>query len=147
MISLSQKIQIHKSSTTTAGAISTGISAAPYSSTRNPANNNKIHMLDKNGVLTLAECQKKSNRTKDDCDADNVEYEARDLANVAWVNRAFDTAASDLTVKGIVIMNQANVFERFLEPGQGYGRSGYENFVNTLRIRTMAFGKREGVAL
>jgi len=58
-----------------------------------------------------------------------------------WVNTAFDIAAADSSVRAIVIMQQANPFERFLESGQGYTRSGYEAFVTTLRNRTVAFGK------
>ena len=38
-------------------------------------------------------------------------------------------------------MQQGNPFERFLEPNQGYARSGYEEFIATLRTRTVAFGK------
>lgn len=74
-------------------------------------------------------------------DDNEAEYTARNAANIAWINKAFDQATSDTSTKGIVIMQQANVFERFLEAGQGYTRSGYEAFVTTLRTRTIAFGK------
>jgi hypothetical protein len=50
-------------------------------------------------------------------------------------------AIGDTNTKGIVIMQQANPFERFLEGGQGYTRSGYEGYVNALRTGAVAFGK------
>jgi hypothetical protein len=74
-------------------------------------------------------------------DNNEAEYTARNAANIAWVNSAFDIAAADSSVRAIVIMQQANPFERFLETGQGYTESGYQTFVNTLRTRTIAFWK------
>jgi hypothetical protein len=73
-------------------------------------------------------------------DNNEAEYAARNAANIAWINKAFDLA-NDGTTRGVVIMQQANPFERFLEPGQGYTRSGYEGFISTLRARVVAFGK------
>ncbi len=74
-------------------------------------------------------------------DDNEAEYTARNAANIAWVNKAFDAAMADSSVKAVVIAQQANPFERFLESGQGYTRSGYEAFINTLRTRTVAYGK------
>jgi hypothetical protein len=74
-------------------------------------------------------------------DDNEAEYLARNAANIAWINKAFDSATLDLTTKGVVIMQQANPFERFLEGNQGYTRSGYEDFITTLRSRTVAFAK------
>ncbi|MEP6540464.1 MAG: hypothetical protein ABJF23_34390, partial [Bryobacteraceae bacterium] len=74
-------------------------------------------------------------------DDSELEYMNRNAANIAWVNKAFDAAAADPNTKAVVIMHQANVFERYLEAGQGYMRSGYEDFVTVLRNRTIAFGK------
>ena len=74
-------------------------------------------------------------------DDSEAEYTARNAANIAWINKAFDLATSDSTTRAVVIMQQANPFERFLESGQGYTRSGYEAFITTLRTRTVAFGK------
>jgi hypothetical protein len=74
-------------------------------------------------------------------DLNEVEYEARNNANIAWITKAFASANADPNTKGVVIMQQANVFERFLEPNQGYTRSGYEQFVITLRDLTVAFAK------
>ncbi len=74
-------------------------------------------------------------------DAD-AEYTARNTANLAWLNAAFDQAASDSTIKGVVIMQQANPFERFLEVvTPAYTVSGYSDFVSLLRSRTVALGK------
>jgi hypothetical protein len=74
-------------------------------------------------------------------DAMNLEYAARNAANIAWVNAAFDIAENDSSIKGVFIAIQANVFERFLETGQTYTISGYADFVTTLRTRTVAFNK------
>src|SRR5207237_5379107 len=63
-------------------------------------------------------------------DDNEGEYTARNAANIVWINKAFDSA--DSTTKAIVIMQQANPFERFLEAGQGYTRSGYEASITTL---------------
>ena len=71
----------------------------------------------------------------------NDEYTARNTANIAWLNSAFDIAAADSTIKGVFVAIQANPFERFLEGGQGYTISGYESFVSTLRTRTVSYNK------
>jgi hypothetical protein len=74
-------------------------------------------------------------------DNNTQEYTDRNNANIAWVNKAFDDAAADANTKAVVIMQQANPFERFLEAGQGYKTSGYQGFITTLRNRTVTFGK------
>jgi hypothetical protein len=74
-------------------------------------------------------------------DNSEAEYTARRDANIAWITKAFAAANADPNTKAVVIMQQANVFERFLETGQGYTRSGYEDFVRVLRNQTIAFGK------
>ena len=74
-------------------------------------------------------------------DDNEAEYTARNAANIVWMNKAFDIAIADTSVRAVVIMQQGNPFERFLEAGQGYTRSGYEAFITTLRNRTVAFGK------
>ena len=71
----------------------------------------------------------------------DAEYTARNAANVAWLNAAFDAAESDSNVKGVFVAIQANPFERFLETGQTYTISGYSDFVTTLRNRTVQFNK------
>ena len=79
-----------------------------------------------------------SNKYREAMDAD---YTARNTANIAWLNAAFDAAQANPEVKGVLVAVQANVFERFLEPGQGYTISGYSDFVRTLRNRTVQFNK------
>ena len=74
-------------------------------------------------------------------DDNEAEFTARNAANIVWINKAFDVAAADSSIIAVVIMQQANPFERFLESGQGYTRSGYEDFIKTLRTRTVAFAK------
>ena len=71
----------------------------------------------------------------------DAEYTARNAANMAWLNGAFDAAAADPKVKGVFIAIQANPFERFLESGQTYTISGYADFISTLRTRTVEFNK------
>jgi hypothetical protein len=71
----------------------------------------------------------------------DAEYTARNAANVAWLNQAFDQAAADTSIKGVLIAIQANPFERFLEAGQTYTISGYSEFMSTLRTRTVQFDK------
>ena len=74
-------------------------------------------------------------------DAMNIEYATRNAANIAWLNAAFDLAASNSQIKGVFVAIQANAFERFLESGQTYTISGYADFISTLRNRTVAFDK------
>jgi hypothetical protein len=71
----------------------------------------------------------------------NAEYTARNAANIAWLNAAFDAAAADSTIKGVFVAIQANPFERFLETGQTYTISGYADFISTLRTRTVSLNK------
>jgi hypothetical protein len=78
-------------------------------------------------------------------DNNETEYTARNAANIAWIRKAFTMANQDSSTKGVVIMQQANVFERFLETNAAgapqYARSGYEAFVAELRNQTVTFGK------
>jgi hypothetical protein len=71
----------------------------------------------------------------------DAEYTARNAANIAWLNAAFDLAESDSKIKGVFVALQANAFERFLETGQTYTISGYADFISTLRTRTVQFNK------
>ncbi|MBI3470292.1 MAG: hypothetical protein HY013_02935 [Candidatus Solibacter usitatus] len=74
-------------------------------------------------------------------DAD-AEYTARNAANLAWIDKAFAMAAADSGIKGILIAQQSNPFERFVEAGQGYTVSGYADFIKKLRNSTIASGKQ-----
>ncbi|MBS1828548.1 MAG: hypothetical protein JST93_24795 [Acidobacteria bacterium] len=70
------------------------------------------------------------------------EYNARNAANMTWLNTAFAMAAADNDIKGVAIFSQANPFERFLESGQGYTESGYDAFIANLRSKALTSGKR-----
>jgi hypothetical protein len=48
-------------------------------------------------------------------DDNEAEYTARNAANIAWIRKAFTMANGDASTRAVVIMQQANVFERFLE--------------------------------
>ena len=74
-------------------------------------------------------------------DDNEAEYAARSAANIVWIQKAFAAANLDSTTKAVVIMQQANVFERYLESAQKYTESGYAAFVNELRTQTVLFGK------
>jgi hypothetical protein len=78
-------------------------------------------------------------------DDNEAEYNARNAANIQWLRKAFNSATQDSSTRALVIMQQANVFERFLEANAAgvaqYARSGYEAFVAELRNQTVAFGK------
>lgn len=71
----------------------------------------------------------------------DAEYVARNTANIAWLNEAFNIAQGDSSIKGVLVAIQANPFERFLESGQTYTISGYADFISTLRARTVAFNR------
>lgn len=99
------------------------------------SNNNKVN---------ANECiSSKSVRTQADCDADNVEYKARDAANIEFVKESFQKA-KDINARGLVITIQAdpsfdlpeteNINERTLD-----GSSGYTNFLNVLTEETGNF--------
>jgi len=75
-------------------------------------------------------------------DLADSEYNGRNAANMAWLNQAFAIAASNRSIKGVAIFSQANPFERFLEPGQGYTTTGYADFITNLRTKAQTSGKR-----
>ena len=99
------------------------------------SNNNKVNAVD---CLSA-----KSARTQADCDADNIEYQARDEANIKFVKESFQTAKS-ISARGLVITIQADpsfdlpetesVNERTLP-----GFDGYTHFVNVLAEETGHF--------
>ncbi|MGH9721241.1 MAG: hypothetical protein ACRD8O_13580 [Bryobacteraceae bacterium] len=80
------------------------------------------------------------NRTTGPFQDADAEYNARNAANLVWIDKAFDMAASS-SIKGVFFFFQANPFERFLEPGQGYTVSGYADAIAKLRTRTNALKK------
>jgi hypothetical protein len=75
-------------------------------------------------------------------DAADSEYTARNAANMAWLDKAFDLAKDD-KIKGVVILAQANPFERFLEVvTPPYPTSGYIDFISKVRTQTQALRKQ-----
>lgn len=62
------------------------------------------------------------------------EYTARNESNMAFLDIVLHQAHYNPQVKLVVIASQANPFERFLEPNQGYTISGYGDFIEKLRV-------------
>ena len=100
-----------------------------------------------NLVATTKQCTKKSNRTQADCDAATAEYQARNIADVAWLQDAFQEAR-DHHYAGIVINIQADVYAPFELSDGGYADNflptltadnGYTDFFNTLIAETHNF--------
>jgi hypothetical protein len=67
------------------------------------------------------------------------EYAARNAANLAWLRKGFAAANADPTVRAVVVLAQANPFERYLETG--YTDSGYKDYIKELRLQTALFNK------
>jgi hypothetical protein len=86
----------------------------------------------------------KSARTCDDCKADNVEYAARDAANIQWLHDSFALAKSR-GLKGLMVVIQADMSfdlpetETFNERTQVPGFDGYNNFIAALIAETQSF--------
>jgi hypothetical protein len=66
-------------------------------------------------------------------DPTDSEYTARNESNMALLDRVFHQGHFNPQVKLVVIASQANPFERFIEPNQGYTVSGYGDFIERLR--------------
>ncbi len=66
------------------------------------------------------------------------EFTSRNAANIAWLKTIFQTARTNKSL-GILIGIQANLFDAFNEITTGNTRSGFEQFVKTLREETVAF--------
>ncbi len=71
-------------------------------------------------------------------DPTNSEYAARNASNMAFLDDQLKKASQDPQTKLVVIASQANPFERFLEPGQGYTVSGYADFITKIRAWVVA---------
>jgi hypothetical protein len=98
-----------------------------------------------NNQVGTTDCiSSKSVRTQADCDADNVEYQARDAANIAWLHEAFAQARSR-HMRGLMVTIQADMSfdlpetETFNERTQVPGFDGYNNFLAALVAETQAF--------
>ena len=71
-----------------------------------------------------------------------AEYAARNAANIAWLKKGFQTAIANPEIKAVVVLSQANPFERFLETATpAYPDSGYLDFIKELRLQTALFNK------
>lgn len=72
----------------------------------------------------------------------DAEYAARNAANMAWLDQAFTLAGSDSKIRGVVILAQANPFERYLEANAlgvpSYAVSGFADFINNVRGKALA---------
>ena len=99
-----------------------------------------------NFVATESQCIKKSNRTWPSaaCDAATAEYESRNIANVAWLQDAFQEAR-DHHYAGVLIDIQADVYAPIELSDGGYAdnflptldaNNGYTDFFNTLIAET-----------
>lgn len=66
-------------------------------------------------------------------DPTDSEYTARNASNMELLDDQLKKASRDPQIKLVVIASQANPFERFLEPGQGYTVSGYGDFITKIR--------------
>ena len=76
-------------------------------------------------------------------DTTDGEYAARNTANMAWLDTAFEMAAADKENLGVVVLSQANPFERFLETlTPPYAVSGYTDFINKLRDKVRTSNKK-----
>lgn len=86
--------------------------------------------------VTLHQPGSNNNRSRTNglfLDLMDSEYTARNESNMALLDNVFLLAHYNPQVKLVVIGSQANPFERFLEPNQGYTISGYGDFIEKLR--------------
>ena len=100
-----------------------------------------------NLVATDSQCTKKSDRTAADCAAATAEYEARNAADIAWLQESFDDARAK-HLAGIAILIQADVYAPFnLADGvyeeeflpQLDANNGFTDFFDTLVAETHDF--------
>lgn len=108
-----------------------------------------LHVIGSNNnfVATDKQCTKKSNRTAEDCAAATTEYRARNVANIAWLQEAFEEARTE-HYAGIAIVIQADIYAPFELSDGGYqdvflpqldASNGYTDFFNTLVQETHNF--------
>ncbi|GAB6140253.1 hypothetical protein JCM14076_09820 [Methylosoma difficile] len=99
------------------------------------SNNNKVAMPD---------CiNTKSHRNKADCQADNIEYLARDAANIAYLREAF-SLAKQRHAPGLVLIVHADLGFDLPETDDinernDKGFDGFSDFVNVLTKETRTF--------
>lgn len=103
-----------------------------------PGSNNNL-------VATDKQCTKKSDRTASDCAAATAEYQARNIRNLDWLRKAFQSAREN-HYAGIVVVIQADVYFPFELSDGGYqeqflpqldpAANGYADFVHALIAET-----------
>jgi hypothetical protein len=93
-----------------------------------------IHIPGSNNNLEYKTVQGKPNPFYDN----DKEYTARNVANLAWLRTAFQTAR-DHRSYGLMIFTQANMFENFTNTGVGATHSGFADFIAALRTETQKF--------
>ena len=96
-----------------------------------------------NRVLDENDCTHQSARSAAQCDAANAEYLARDAANVAWMQQAFQAAKAE-KARGLVLVFQADPgFDLPETEGQDESQaprySGYRHFINRVILETEQF--------
>lgn len=90
-----------------------------------------IHMPGSNNNYEYKTVQGAANPFYDN----DVEYKARNAANIAWLHKTFATARAQKLL-GVMIAIQANIFESFMDTGTGSTHSGFADFVTALREET-----------
>ena len=105
-----------------------------------PGSNNNL-------VATEKQCSKKSNRTRQDCDAATAEYRARNAMNIAWLKESFARAREN-HYAGVLVTIQADIYFPFELSDGGYQEeflpqltadNGYSDFFHTLVEETHNF--------
>jgi hypothetical protein len=105
-----------------------------------PGSNNNL-------VATEKQCRKESKRTAEDCKAATEEYQARNAANIQWLETAFEEARVNKH-QGLVLLIQADIFFPFELSDGGFQDdfipsltkdNGYADFYKTLERQTKSF--------
>ena len=102
------------------------------------SNNNKVNAFDS------TDCMKKSARTVADCEADNVEYAARNAANLEFVHETFAIARATGAI-GVMVIAQADPSFDWPETEDFNERTlpgydGFDDFLDLLVDETNDFG-------
>ena len=79
-----------------------------------------------------------SNNNRGRTPAADLEYAARNAANLAWLQESF-AMASDLGLRGVMVLIQAN--PNFELPSTDPARAGFNDTLALLQAETLAFGK------
>lgn len=96
-----------------------------------------------NKVSSFEECTNLSARSEEDCNADNLEYQARDAANIAWLQQAFQIA-KQRSLRGVMLIIQADPGFDLPETETFSERDlpqydGYTAFLNAVVAETQAY--------